>query len=558
MLNSRAMRRSWRIAAVVLFTLSLLFGGLVGDRLLALTDEAREALRLYTELVTAAQEGYAEPVEYRELVFASINGMLRTLDPHTSFLAPDDYNNMREHQQSSFYGLGIFVGMRNGRLTVITPIEGTPASRQGIRAGDVISSIEGESTETMTLDEAVRRLKGPRGTTVKITIVRRGLDDPLDLEITRDEIPQTTVRYAYMIGPESGFIALTDFSRSTANEMATAIKSLQQQGMKRLLLDLRYNGGGLLDQAVEVADQFVGKGAKIVETRGRTRDSRQEYRAAGNYPDLGLPLVVLVNGGTASAAEILAGAIQDHDLGLIAGSSTWGKGLVQTVYSLSYGAGLALTTAKYYTPSGRLIQRDYSSWFDYHTRLASTEELDEAPDGFGGEEFLTDLGRTVYGGGGISPDVVVEPAEIGTFLQFLHARNAFFDFAVEYANTHPEFSRDWRPGAEVEADFASWLEEEALADRAELDDLFSSADDRAYAMRQIRAEIFNSAFGLEARHQVLAEGDRQIQEALDLFDRASELLVARQRLSKPSAETVTATLEQTVPEAAELLELLPD
>ncbi len=550
LLHCRPMRRPWKVAAAALFAAALLFGGLFGERVLALTDEARQALRLYTELVTAAHDGYGAEVSYRDLVFASINGLLRTLDPHTSFLPPDAYANMRERQQSSFYGLGIFVGMRDGRLTVITPIEGTPASRLGIRAGDVISTIEGESTETMTLDEAVRRLKGPKGTTVRITIVRVGLPQPLELEITRDEIPQTTVRYAYMIGPEIGFIHLTDFTRSSAGEMAEALKGLRQQGMKRLLLDLRVNGGGLLDQAVEVADQFIPKGSKIVETRGRTRDSSQVYRAAGSYPDLGIPLVVLVNGGTASAAEILAGAIQDHDLGLIAGTPTWGKGLVQTVYSLSYGAGLALTTAKYYTPSGRLIQRDYSSWYDYQTHA------DLPPSGLSPsepgprEQYATDLGRVVFGGGGIAPDVVVQPEEVAPFLQFLHSRNAFFLFAVEYANGHPIASRVWTPGAELFEQFAEWLVTSGIAAPDELEESLAAPAERAYVLRQVRAEIFNAAFGLEARHQVLAEGDKQIQEALRLFDQATDLLLARQQLERSDEEPAAAATAALEPTAA--------
>ena len=359
------MRRPWRLVAVAVFFLALLLGGVFGNRVLAVTDEAREVLKLYTELVSAAHDRYPAERSYEELVNASIEGVVRTLDPHTSFLSAAAFDEMRNRQQSTFSGLGILVGMRNGRLTVITPIEGTPASRLGIRAGDIISSIEGEPTEGMGVDDAVTRLKGPKGTSVRIEIVRQGLPEPLELEITRAEIPQNTVRYAYMIAPDTGYIAVSDFNRGTGKEVRDAVATLKGQGMQQLLLDLRNNGGGLLDQAVVVSDQFVPAGGKIVETRGRTRDSFQDFNSSDRYEDLDLPVVVLVSDGTASAAEILAGAIQDHDIGLIVGTPTWGKGLVQTVYSLSYGNGLAVTTAKYYTPSGRLIQRDYSSWFDY-------------------------------------------------------------------------------------------------------------------------------------------------------------------------------------------------
>ncbi len=304
-------------------------------------------------------------------MYASIDGMMRTLDPHTNFLSPEDYEDMRERQQASFYGLGILVSMRDGDLTVISPIEGTPAWRLGLRAGDVISGIEGEPTSKMNIDEAINKLKGPKGTQVHITIVRRGLGEPMQLEITRAEIPQNTVRYAYMMTPEVGYVRLTDFTRSSYREMHEAIDKLKKEGMKKLLLDLRSNGGGLLDQTVSISGLFVPSGSLIVETRGRLPDSRQRFEAEADRPPIDLPLVVLVNNGTASASEILSGAIQDHDVGLVAGTPTWGKGLVQTVYNLSYGAGIALTTAKYYTPSGRLIQRDYSSYYDYYTHFGA-------------------------------------------------------------------------------------------------------------------------------------------------------------------------------------------
>ncbi|HEX6863358.1 MAG TPA: S41 family peptidase, partial [Thermoanaerobaculia bacterium] len=280
------MRRSWRNAAIALFILALALGGLLGDRLLAVTDEARDSLRLYTELINVAHERYGAEVSYKDLVYSSVNGMLRTLDPHTTFLSPEAYEGMREKQQTSFYGLGILVGVRNGQLTVISPIDGTPASRMGIQAGDVISTIEGESTDTMSLDEAVGKLKGPKGTQVKITIVRRGLDEPLPMSVTRAEIPQTTVRQAYMLNPTTGYILITEFSRGTGREVADAIDKLKKDGMKQLVVDVRNNGGGLLDQAIEVADQFLPEESVIVETKGRTRDSFQSYKASGKYPAL--------------------------------------------------------------------------------------------------------------------------------------------------------------------------------------------------------------------------------------------------------------------------------
>jgi carboxyl-terminal processing protease len=444
---------------------------------------------------------------------------------------------MRERQQSSFFGLGIVVSMRNGQLTVITPIEGTPASRIGMRAGDVISSIEGESTETMGLDDAVERLKGPKGTSVNITVVRRGLEEPLQLAVTRAEIPQNTVRQAYLLAPGTGYIQISDFNRATGEEVAAAIAKLRGEGMQRLLVDLRNNGGGLLDQAILVSDQFLPDGAKIVETKGRTRDSYQVYRATDRYQELAVPVVVLVNRGTASAAEILAGAIQDHDVGVIVGTPTWGKGLVQTVYNLSYGAGLALTTAKYYTPSGRLIQRDYSSFYDYYNYDPATglaEDGEELP-GEGepaappsAEVFFTDVGREVYGGGGITPDVVADLEELPQFSQFLLAHNTFFDFAVDMHNRAPVTDPAWKLPDDVLDRFARWLVTQEVAQRAEVEAGLADEATRQFARLNIHAEILNAAFGQEARHRVLTQGDRQIQKAIEEFPLAGKLLANRQ------------------------------
>lgn len=557
------MTRPWRNIAIALFLGSVLFGGVMGDRLLAVSgDDAEGQIRLYTELLEKAHEHYGVEVTYKNLVYASIDGMLRALDPHTNFLTPEDYEEMRERQQESFYGLGILVSVRDGDLTVISPIEGTPAWRLGLRAGDVISNIEGEPTDTMTLNEAVRKLKGPKGTQVHVTIRRRGLEEPLELDITRAEIPQNSVRYAYMIEPGTGYVRLTDFTRSSGREMTDAIESLRDKGMERLLLDLRSNGGGLLDQAVLVSGLFVPQESRIVETRGRLSESHQTFYAEEGMEPLGLPLVVLVNNGTASAAEILAGAVQDHDVGIVAGTETWGKGLVQTVYNLSYGSGIALTTAQYYTPAGRLIQRDYSSYYDYYTHFgaagtadaatgAESEDTieesagpaDEPPISVGPldagdavpeidvdptEVFQTDLGRDVFGGGGITPDVEIELPDGPQILTALVARNAFFDFAVDYQARHPVETPEWSPPDDLLEQFRAWLLKEEIVAEERIDEMLADEEAREYTRRQIHADLFNAAFGTEEAHQVLARGDAQIQTALGLFDEAAGLLAERQ------------------------------
>jgi len=545
------MKKSWRTTAIVLFLSTLVLSGLWGDQILALSGETRTNLKLYTELLQVAHEGYGGDVEYRELVYASIQGMLRTLDPHTSFLSPEAYDRMRERQQESFYGLGILVSMRNGQLTIISPIEGSPAWQLGLRTGDVISSIEGEPTDKMSLEEAVSKLKGPKDTQVNITIARRGRSQPLEFAVTRDEIPQSTVRYAYMIEPGTGYIRLTDFSRSTSGEMAEAVAKLQGEGMERLLLDLRNNGGGLLDQVIAVGDLFVPQTSRIVETRGRTGDSDQTYFASGEAAPLDMPLVVLVNDGTASAAEILAGAVQDHDVGLVAGTSTWGKGLVQTVYNLSYGSAVALTTAKYYTPSGRLIQRDYSSYYDYYTHFqnggdgAGDLEAGEVETGeaeLRGPEFSTDLGRKVYSGGGIEPDVAIDLPNVPEEVAFLYEANAFFDFAIDYHREHKkEITESWRPGETFAAELRSWVVRQEIDDGERIDEVLANEEARDFTLLQIHAEIFNAAFGQEAAHRVRSVGDTQVQTALALFGEAAELLDERHRLESARVAELGST-----------------
>jgi carboxyl-terminal processing protease len=537
------MRRSWRIAAILLFICALAVGGLFGDRLLALNGQTRDNLRLYTELVNIAHDRYGAEVKYRDLVYGSVHGVIRTLDPHTTFLVAEDYHEMREKQQTTYYGLGILVGERDGHLTVISPLEGTPGARLGIQPGDIISSIEGEPTDGLSLDDAVQRLKGPKGTQVRITLVRRGLEKPIEMSVTRAEIPQTTVREAYMLTPTTGYIQVSEFGRGTGTEVVEAIEKLQTQGLKQLLIDLRYNGGGLLDPAIEMCEELLPDGSTIVETRGRTRDSMQSYKVSGKRPHFDLPLVVLVNEGTASASEIVAGAIQDHDRGLIVGQPSWGKGLVQSVYNMPYGTGLALTTAKYYTPSGRLIQRDYSSYYDYiYVTRGDTSAADAAGSHKGPEPqiFHTDLGRKVYGGGGITPDLAVDEEKLTASEQFLLARNAFANFSVDHSRREPVSSHDWRPGPEVLDEFQRWLIGEKIATPEEVKDALSSQETRDYSLLQIRAEMMNIAYGQEARHRILAGGDKQISTALGLFDRAAELLKERREMDRSGSRAAVA------------------
>jgi carboxyl-terminal processing protease len=518
--------RKWTFSLTLLVAIlgATLFGGIYGNRLFGspMQPDQTKRMKEYTDLLTAVTSWAPEEVGSDKFVYSSIDGMLRTLDPHTSFLEPKEYADMQDRQKGSFYGLGILVTKRNDQVTVITPLEGTPAARLGIRAGDVISEVEGQSTDDLSLDEVVKRLKGPKGTTVHIKIVRVGIKEPIPLTIIRAAIPTNSISNVLMLKPGVGYIRIKDFTATTVRELDEAIDKLKDQGMTKLVLDLRQNPGGLLDAAVGVADHFLDKGQMIVYTKGRTPDSEQSYLAPGKHEKLDMPMVVVVNRGSASASEIVAGAIQDHDRGIIVGETSWGKGLVQSVYTLQYGAGLALTTSKYYTPSGRNIQRDYSSFYDYYVADDSDEATTEVPlkDR---KQYKTDTGRTVYGGGGITPDVFVKPAPLSRTTQLLEVRSAIFNYGVEYAAKHPDLTKDIAITPQIVEDFARYAADKEIAPIADIRDALAKPNDRAYIERALKAEIIAAKFGYDASYPYRLQGDNQIEKALEVLPESQKL-----------------------------------
>lgn len=509
------------LAAAVIGT--TLVGGLFGSRLMGspVEDDVTKRLREYTELLQAAGEWAPEKIESEDLVYSSIDGMIRRLDPHSSFLPPREYADMQDRQKGSFYGLGILVTKRNNQVTVITPLEGTPAARLGIRAGDIIAEVEGEATDEMSIDEVVRRLKGPKGTPVNIKIKRVGIEELIPMTIIREAIPTNSISYALMVSPDVGYIRIKDFTRTTVRELDQSVEKLQKQGMKKLLLDLRSNPGGLLDAAVGVMDHFVDKGDMIVYTKGRTPDSFQEFRAPGTHDKLDVPVVVLINHGSASASEIIAGAFQDHDRGLVVGTTSWGKGLVQSVYTLQYGAGLALTTSKYYTPAGRNIQRDFSSVYDYY--LADMGEQPEETTREEREVFETGLGRKVYGGGGIAPDLVVKPRELPDALQILEVRSTIFNFAVDYTARHPELTKELAVTPAIVEEFIAFVNSKDVMPAAEVREAIAQAADRSWLERALKAEIVAAKYGFDASYPFRLQGDDQVARALEMFPEAQKL-----------------------------------
>ncbi|HEY6548138.1 MAG TPA: S41 family peptidase, partial [Vicinamibacteria bacterium] len=395
------------ILSVVLVGVATLFGGVFGGQALAGGSRLNEQLRLNTAMLGAIEEGYADEVKTDRLVSAPIREMLRSLDPHSSFFETKEFSQLQERQKGQYYGLGITVQSLEGNITVVSPFEGTPAYRLGIRAGDVISRIEDTDARGMGIDDAVKRLRGPKGSPVRITIVRQGYDQPLEFTVIRDAIPLHSVPYSFMASKSVGYVRLQDFNETTAcrpgegadcqRELEKALQELIKGGASSVILDIRDNPGGLLDQAFAVSNLFLKKGQLVVFTRGRTRRDESNYITETESPYVKLPIVVLTSRHSASASEIVAGAIQDHDRGIIVGETTFGKGLVQTIMPLRNvrGYAVALTTARYYTPSGRSIQRDYGSTaLDEYYQPRDRKACDEGA----GEAKLTDAGRKVYGG----------------------------------------------------------------------------------------------------------------------------------------------------------------
>ena len=515
---------TFSLTLVVAMVGATLLGGIYGNHLFGAPPsnaDFNKRLKEYTDLLNAVTANAPEDTGSDKFVYASIDGMLRALDPHTSFLEPKEYTDMQDRQKGTFYGLGILVTKRNDQVTVITPLEGTPAARLGIRAGDVISEVEGVNTDDLSLDEVVKRLKGPKGTTVSIKIKRIGMKEPIPLTITRAAIPTNSISNVLMLQPGVGYIRIKDFTSTTVRELDEAIEKLEGQGMQKLVLDLRMNPGGLLDAAVGVSDHFLDKGQMIVYTKGRTADSMQEYTAPGKHEKFDLPLVILVNRGSASASEIVAGAVQDHDRGMVVGETTWGKGLVQSVYTLQYGAGLALTTSKYYTPAGRNIQRDYTSVYDYYM-ADETENGPEIPLSQR-EKFTTATGRTVYGGGGITPDVIVKQPQLSRTTQLLEVRSAIFNYAVEYASKHPDLTKDVAITPAIVEDFVRHAVAAEIAPEAEIREALTKPEDRKYIERALKAEIVAAKYGFDASYPYRLQGDAQVEKALQTFPEAQKL-----------------------------------
>jgi len=528
--------RSYRSVSGAVFAIVLcaLLGGFYGRSALVAQDQVPEQYKVFTAALGAIEGTFVGTVESDRLVYGAITGMLQTLDPHSSFMDPRSYAQMRERQEGRYYGLGISIQVVDGAIAVFSLFEGSPAYQKGLRRGDVIAQIEGKDTKGWTSDQAVRQLRGPRGTPVRIAIRRAGYERLIDLEVIRDEIHIPTVRASFMLDGTTGYILLSDFGENTDQELGRALTDLSKGGMRRLVFDLRNNPGGALDQAIRVANRFLPRGDLIVYTRGRVANSDQDYRASQPSDYLDLPMITLVNRNSASASEIVAGALQDHDRALIVGETTFGKALVQSVYRVSGGAGVAVTTARYYTPSGRLIQRPWDGSFDEYLTY-SFREQDPARTHRPEELKFTDAGRRVYSGGGVEPDRrfdgPVEGFNPTRFGRTLFARNLFDTFAQRFSRagdrritaTPTAELRELRPDFQVTDAMVAEFKQHIEQSRVRIDE-DAWQQDLAFIRAMIRFEIDVDLFGVEVARRNLSREDPQLGHALTLFPEAEALM----------------------------------
>jgi carboxyl-terminal processing protease len=516
------MSRSRRTSLLLPLTIGVcsILGGFLGpwvagSAAAASDDEIRYGLRSFARVLEAVEANAADRVDVDKAVYkGAIPGALRTLDPHSSFFDPRDFQLLREDQNGRYFGVGMLVGLQNGKVTVIHPFSGSPAYRAGIRPGDTIAAVDDKPTEGLSLTEVVDRLKGPRATHVKVSMMREGSDQPLQFELIRDEISRNSVKTAFPVRPKIGYVHIEQFNENTSRELDQNLRKLNDRELEGMILDLRGNPGGLLSEGVAVADRFLKRGQAIVSHRGRN-SAEKPYLATRAGAGRDYPVVVLVNRYSASAAEIVAGALQDHDRAWVVGENTFGKGLVQSQFPLAENTALLLTTAKYYTPSGRLIQRDYqnTSFLEYYGRK-QTEASNPA------DVKMTDSGRVVHGGGGIAPDEKYAPPKLTRLEARLIGRNAFFQFtASHFAGREARLARDWRPDAALFNEFRAFLRKKDIP--------FIEAeftDSQKFIGRQLLIEMYTTAFSKEDADRLAVEIDPAVDRAVEALPRAKALL----------------------------------
>jgi len=523
MIDNKYFKRALFVLALVLVG-SVVFNKLT-DRSVYSSDNVRDQLTRFQQVFGLVSRYYVEPPDNEKLITGAINGMLGELDPHTVYIPEKNLQKVTEQFEGSFEGIGIQFIIHEKVLTVVSPIAGGPSEAVGILPGDQIIEIEGKSTYGITESEVQDKLRGPKGSKVTVTIRRPGETEEFQVTITRDEIPIYSVMASFMMNDgKTGYIYLGRFSKTTSEEVEEAITKLESQGMEQLIFDLRGNSGGYLQQAFKVVDKFIPGGYKIVYTKGRTSRMNDELFSTQNGTHELFPLVIMIDHGSASASEIVAGAVQDLDRGLVVGQTSFGKGLVQNQIPLDDGGAVRLTVARYYTPSGRLIQRPYEDGLmDYYKEAYQERDSTFKPDST--KKYLTLAGRTVYGGGGITPDTILTDGNITRFTYNLRRKRVFFEFGSQYAADHRDelgdfdsYMNNFEISDEMLDEFRNILSKHEI----KIDEKAFKKDIK-YIKLLMKAELARHVWDSEHFYRIRLTGDEEVKQAIELIPRAGEI-----------------------------------
>ncbi len=490
-------------------------------------DNILKKLELFNQVLFKLQTNYVDTLYVEDLINSAIDGMVEELDPHTDFFDPDEFEKFNTSTKGEFGGLGITINKIGDYITVVSPIEGTPAYKMGILAGDKIVKVDGLSVVGMSTDDAIHEMRGDEGTKVVITIKRPGVKEELDFEIIRATIEITSTPYAFVMDNGIGYIRIRQFNAKTTTELREKLDELEKQGMRGLLIDLRFNPGGLLSEAVNTVNEFIGKGKRVVFTQGKLPAANQEYFTSFNNQRSGYPVIVLINEASASASEIFAGSMQDYDRALVVGKTSYGKGSVQRLFRLEDGYGIKITTAKYYINSGRCIHKDINDKLLKDPRVRNgeltNEELDKMREEADQEHlkdiYYTEQGRVVYGGGGINPDLELEQSKMTRLGMELRRKNITFNFAVDYMIVHEsEVERDFELDQATVDDFLHTAQEDSVEwTQAELDSTMS------WITNNLTSNIISKKYGEAEGYKISIRDDQQLQDAFAIFDKCNSL-----------------------------------
>jgi len=500
---------AWLVGGVFIFRATQIYAA----------DETRKSdlysnLQLFNEVLIKLKQNYVTEPDDEKLIKSAIEGMLSSTDPHTSYFTPEEFSDFTTSTKGEFGGLGIQIDKKGDYITVVSPIEGTPAYRMGITAGDKIIKVDNISIVNVSTDDAIKKMRGPVGTKVILTISRPGVADFMDFEIIRDTIKIKSVPYAFSLDNGVGYIRISQFNENTETELKAALDNLESEGIRGLIIDLRFNPGGLLEQAIDTVNDFIGQNKLVVETKGRLQSSNRQYYTRFPRKPKDYPIVVLVNEASASASEIFAGSLQDWDIGLIVGKPTFGKGSVQQLFPLSNGNGIKITTSYYYIKSGRCIHKELNDRL-LRGKEVSSSEKDEINKKAQDKTYYTVKGREVYGGGGITPDIEINPEYLTILGIELRRKNAFFNFAVDYMVKHNHSVKQ-----DFTVDNTTFNQFLDYARSQDIKFTQTEVDSAATFIRTaLASEIIGKQHGDQAAYKITLKMDAQFMKTVELFDK---------------------------------------